>query len=116
MSALQILGWVASPVASCVIGYLFSRLQQLKKSAKEKEEQYIQERKALKETCKYMLRKFLKDDYEYYVDGQGWCSSSDKAEVQQAYDLYHDSWNGNGQGTRYYNAIMALPEHPEHND
>ena len=103
---LTILCAIISAATSATMGFVFSQYIALRKRAKEKEEKYKQEREAYQETCKYMLRKFLKDDYEYYVEEMGWCSVTDKAEVEQAYDLYHNGWNGNGQGTRYYKAIM----------
>ena len=110
---LTIVGWVVSPIMGCIIGVLAAKLSAMKKKATERDEREKEERIALKETCKYTLRQFLKEDYEFYVESQGWCSLADKEEVERAYILYHDKWNGNGQGTRYYQAIMALPEHPE---
>ena len=109
---LTIIGGIVSPLMGCVIGVLATLLANAKKKAKEREEREKEERIALKETCKYTLRQFLKEDYEYYVEQMGYCSLADKEEVERAYLLYHDKWNGNGQGTRYYEAIMRLPEHP----
>ena len=113
MTTSQILGYVISPLFTAIIGFLISQLSYMHKKNKEREKRSVDEYEALKETCKYTLRQFLKEDYEFYVEGQGYCSLADKEEVERAYLLYHDKWNGNGQGTRYYKAIMALPEHPE---
>ena len=64
-----------------------------------------------------MLKKSLKDDYDFYVETAGWCSVVDKAEVERAYQIYTcPTLKGNGQGTRYYHAIMNLPEHPTKED
>ena len=113
-SVLKIVGWIAAPIFSFIIGWLISRLRESKNSAKIKEASLKMEYDALKETCKYMLKKSLKDDYDYYVEKQGWCSVEDKAEVEKAYRIYSDpsTLNGNGTGTRYYHAIIDLPEHP----
>ena len=113
-SILKIVGWIAAPICTFIIGMLASKLTKSKEDAKQKEENSRLEYDALKETCKYMLKKSLKDDYDYYVDTQGWCSVEDKAEVERAYRIYSNpnTLNGNGTGTRYYHAIMELPEHP----
>ena len=66
------------------------------------------ERQLLIEATKFTLRKFLKDDYDCYTQ-RGWCSVQEKEEVDALYRLYHEGFNGNGTGTRYYEAIIALP-------
>ena len=42
-----------------------------------------------------------------------WASPSEKREVEEVYRVYHDELHGNGQGERYYNEIMTLPESEE---
>ena len=42
-----------------------------------------------------------------------WASPAEKREIEEIYRIYHDDLNGNGQGERYYNEIMALPESEE---
>ena len=44
---------------------------------------------------------------------KGWASTAEKREVEEIYRIYHDKLNGNGQGERYYNEIMELPESEE---
>lgn len=41
---------------------------------------------------------------------QGWASPAEKKEVERIYHIYHDKLMGNGQGERYYNEIIMLPE------
>ena len=42
-----------------------------------------------------------------------WASAAEKREVEEIYHIYHDELKGNGQGERYYQEIMALPESEE---
>ena len=44
---------------------------------------------------------------------KGWASPEEKREIESIYHIYHDELHGNGQGERYYNEIMALPESEE---
>lgn len=110
---LQIAGWIIAPVLSFIVGRLSSKYLKAKEETQKVHDSREEEIIAMKETCKYVLKKSLQDDYNYYVETVGWCSVDDKAEVERAYNIYHSpAIDGNGQGTRYYNAIMDLPEHP----
>lgn len=42
-----------------------------------------------------------------------WASAAEKKEVENIWEVYHEELGGNGQGERYYNEIMALPESAE---
>lgn len=42
-----------------------------------------------------------------------WASAAEKKEVENIWKVYHEELGGNGQGERYYNEIMALPESKE---
>ena len=46
------------------------------------------------------------------VDDRGWASETEKKEVKQIYEVYHDGLQGNGQGKVYFEQIMNLPENP----
>ena len=50
------------------------------------------------------------------VDERKWASSTEKREVNDIYNVYHDGLKGNGQGKIYYEQIMALPEDPPTNN
>ena len=50
----------------------------------------------------YRWRKLLVD--------RGWRTKEETKEVEELYDIYNKKLEGNGQGTQYYHAIMALPE------
>ena len=41
---------------------------------------------------------------------RGWRTKEETKEVEELYGLYHKKLEGNGQGTSYYDEIMALPE------
>ena len=93
-----------------VLGWLVGWLLAKYKKAKERAQSLADLEAAYKESIKYMLRKSLKEDSEYYIQ-RGYCSIEDKNEVEVAYDLYHNKLKANGPGTRYYQAIMSLPDH-----
>lgn len=44
---------------------------------------------------------------------RGWATPAEKREVEEIWRVYHFELNGNGQGERYYNEIIALPESEE---
>ena len=44
---------------------------------------------------------------------RGWASYTEKQEVENIYKIYRFELKGNGQGQRYYDEIMALPESEE---
>lgn len=41
---------------------------------------------------------------------RGWKTKEEMKEVKDLYELYNKKLDGNGQGTQYYNEIVALPE------
>ena len=41
---------------------------------------------------------------------RGWKTKEEMKEVKELYELYNKKLNGNGQGTKYYHEIEALPE------
>lgn len=41
---------------------------------------------------------------------RGWASAQEKKEIQNIWHIYHEELKGNGQGARYYEEIMNLPE------
>ena len=45
------------------------------------------------------------------VDDRGWASATEKREVEDIYEVYHEGLHGNGQGKVYFEQIMNLPEH-----
>ena len=83
---MQIAGWLISPILAFVIGRLTIKLNSLQAYNAKKDEMAKSESVAIKETCKYVLKKSLKDDYDFYVEQQGWCSVVDKAEVESLMD------------------------------
>lgn len=108
----KIITTVISSVLAFLLGLLWTRYSALKNQKKQQQNEKDAEYEAIKQTCKLSLRSSLKADYEFFVLKQGWCSIEDKNDVEEEYRLYHTGFNGNGRGTRYYNAIMELPESP----
>jgi hypothetical protein len=82
-----------------------SKVQENKEEKEARESEHL----AMREACKSFLRRTLKDDFEFYKK-QGYCSVEDKSEIEDTYKLYHHDLKGNGRGTRYYEAIMSLPD------
>lgn len=105
---LKVLGFL-SPVFTFLIGWIASKYKEEKKKREDKTNKEKAEYETMKETCKLTLRRSLKDDYEFFVLKQGHCSIENKNDVQNEYTLYHEKFKGNGRGTLYYDAIMALP-------
>ena len=109
---LKVAGWIVSPVLAFIIGQLTSKL----KKARDEKDAAIKEQEAdnwaVKEACKYMLKKSLQDDYEYYTS-LGYCPIEEKNEIEAMHKIYAEL-KGNGPGTRYYNGIMGLPDTPPH--
>jgi len=108
---LKVLGFL-SPIFTFVIGWIASKYKEEKQKRIDKSKEEKEEYDTMKETCKLTLRKSLKDDYEFYVHKQKWCSIEDKNDVENEYELYHKKFNGNGRGTLYHDAIMKLPDDP----
>lgn len=109
----KIITTVISSALAFLLGLIWTKYEHLKKQKKTQQDNKDAEYKAMKETCKLSLRNSLKDDYEFFVLKQGWCSIEDKNDVEEEYKLYHESFDGNGRGTRYYNAVIELPETPD---
>ena len=110
---IKIISTVISSVVAFALGLVWTKYIALKAQKKKQIDRKDAEYDAMKQTCKLSLRSSLKDDYEYFVLKQGWCSIEDKNDVEEEYHLYHHSFDGNGRGTRYYNAIMELPDTPD---
>ena len=106
---LTIVGWIVPPILTLLIGIFAA------KNAEQKRQKTCEEKRSetIRKSIKYIMRRNLQADYEYYCHQQGYCSIEDKKDIQDEYELYHDGLGGNGAGTRYYNAIMALPEDEE---
>ena len=112
---LKVLG-LFTPVFTFLIGWIASKYKDEKRKKEEADKTASDEYDTMKETCKLTLKRSLKDDYEFYVHKQGWCSIEDKADVENEYVLYHDKLGGNGRGTLYRDAIKALPNEKPSND
>lgn len=108
----KVVGWIVAPVLSFIIGRLTTKVVKMKEEKDQEAEAAKSEMWAIKETCKYMLKKSFKEDYEYYTD-IGYCSIEDKNEIEKQYKLYKENFKGNGAGTRYVEGILHLPENPQ---
>ena len=107
--ALTIIGWIVPPLLTLLIGWLAAKNAEQKRHKSNEEKR----NETIRKSIKYIMRRNLQSDYEYYCRQQGYCTIEDKKDIQDEYELYHDGLGGNGAGTRYYDAIMALPETEE---
>lgn len=68
----------------------------------------------VKEGMKSELFKTLQNWREMLVVRKGWATIQDKRDVENIYSIYSGAeLRGNGNGYRYYQEIMALPESKE---
>jgi hypothetical protein len=114
---------IITTIVGGIVGFLVSwgmvTLQKqaegkVQESKEEKEAKEI-EFQAMKEACKEMLRKSLKEDLDYFKR-LGYCPIEDKADIENTYKIYNKGLKGNGRGTMYYESIMALPDFLEHKE
>ena len=114
---------IVTTIVGGVVGFLVSwGMVTLQKKAEgkvqeSKEEKEVKELEfqAMKEACKEMLRKSLKEDLDFFKK-QGYCPIEDKADIERTYTIYNKGLKGNGRGTKYYEGIMALPDFLEHKE
>ena len=67
----------------------------------------------VKHGTKMELFETLHNWRQLLVVKRGWATAEEKKEVEEIYTIYHDELNGNGNGERYYQEILALPESKE---
>lgn len=67
----------------------------------------------VKHGTKMELFETLHNWRQLLVVKRGWASVEEKKEVAEIFGIYHDELHGNGNGERYYEEILALPESEE---
>ena len=102
---LQVLGWAMPSICTIFLTVIVSKQNKKKQEQSEKD---IADA-AIKKSIKYIMKRNLQNDYNYYHE-LGYCPLDDKTDIQEEYELYHQGLKGNGAGTKYYDAIMALPD------
>ena len=102
---LTIFGWIVPSVCTVLLAAIIAKQSKHKEQRCEKELSDA----AIKKSIKYIMKRNLQDDYKYYHE-LGYCPLEDKLDIQEEYELYHNGLQGNGAGTKYYDAIMALPD------
>lgn len=68
---------------------------------------------AVKHGTKMELFETLHNWYILLVVKRGWASPEEKKEVEEIFLIYNKKLHGNGNGERYYQKIIALPESEE---
>lgn len=108
---------IITTIVGGVVGFLVSwgmvtlqkKTEDKVQETKEEKETRELEFQAMKEACKEMLRKSLKEDLDFFKK-LGFCPIEDKVCIEQTYNIYNKGLKGNGRGTMYYESIMSLPD------
>ena len=91
-----------------IIGWLGGKLKEAHTSRKEQEEQETRERDQYRAMFRWVFDFQLRGFYHRYVVKGEEITTAEKREIETIYGYYHDTLGGNGEGTRMYNALMAL--------
>lgn len=91
----------------------FSERTEELKNLKKDVETIIEHLNTVKHGTKMELFETLHNWRQLLVVKRGWATVEEKKEVEEIFIIYHDELHGNGNGVRYYNEIIALPESEE---
>lgn len=91
--------------------HILSTLEKLVAEVKQQSEADHRQIDNLRAVVLYLAKLQLHAQHDKYVLQDKWCSPEDKEDVKELYEAYH-SLGGNGLGTRWEVAILALPEIP----
>lgn len=101
-----ILTTIITSIISAVVGAAVGGVIAVVKS---KTKTGVQQEKAERQGVQCLLRTQLLDFHDKYTE-RGYCPTYAKEAIMNEYEAYHNL-GGNGLVTRFYNEIMALPEH-----
>ena len=107
----KILASVISGALLGIAGFFIGKISAKYKRLKDDQEDLKETLKLLKDADRHLLRKYIKECHEQFVNVQHWCSVEDKSIVDSIYQTYH-VLKGNGTGTALWEEIMALPSYP----
>ena len=100
----QLVIMAITAVAGGAWGWLKGQNAERKKKAEESSRERDEQRAMLRLLLFYRL----KDLFDEYVVREGSITSAEKHEIEELYAYYHGTLNGNSEGTRMYNELMAL--------
>lgn len=92
-------------VITFILGFMVNKYHKLKEEVKDKQA----EKDAIRLAVKYMLKKSLMEDYEYFT-AQGYLPMEDRRAINECWQLYNGAFEGNGQGEFCYKKLMELPD------
>jgi hypothetical protein len=98
-------------LVSGLAGWLIATLQSLSKTYQESFKKSSAETEALKDGVRYLLHCRLFDYYAEYKDTTSLPTETWK-EIDRVYEAYH-ALDGNGTGSRIYEALRSKPLEPE---
>lgn len=105
-SAWRLVGLLAAPVVSAVIGALAASLKSAMDRERRSDERFEAEHSALVAGMRELLKAQLYDMHERYVVGSAPMAYEAKERAESIYRAYH-SLGGNGTGTHIFNELMA---------
>ena len=108
MIITQIIGQLAMMAITGIAGWLGGKLKGAKTEREQHQQQATEERDQMRAMVRLLLYYRLHDLFEEHVVDQEAISSSDKREIEELYNYYHDTLHGNGEGTRMYRELMDL--------
>ena len=91
----------------------FSERTEELRALKKDVETVIEHLDTVKHGTKMELFETLHNWRQLLVVKRGWASAEEKKEVEEIFTIYHNELGGNGNGVRYYNEIINLPESQE---
>lgn len=93
---------------SAVAGWLGGKLRGAADERRKAEETRSDERDSVREAMRLLLFYRLHDLFDEYVVDGGSITAADKHEIEELYRIYHEDFNGNGEGSRIYHELMDL--------
>lgn len=100
------IGWVAAPILTAIIGALAGTLKASAKREKDKDERRDEEHRALMAGMREIMREQLFEMHRMYVVDSQPMPYDEKERADSVYRVYH-SLGGNGTGTHVYEELMA---------
>ncbi len=105
---MQLLMSCALPTVSGFAGWCAGKIKGAATERKAKQEQQEKERDEYRAMFRWVFDFQLRYLYHRYVVKGDEIATAEKHEIETIYGYYHDTLGGNGEGTRMYNALMAL--------
>ena len=104
----QIVTQLIIMAVTAVAGGAWGWLKGQNAERKKKKDESNKERDEQRAMLRMVLFFLLKSNFDTFVVRGESITSAEKHEIEELYRFYHETLNGNSEGTRMYNEIMAL--------